>query len=205
MNQGISGMADVWNMFFFIVHVLSWCIFRHKQPHTCSHTLLSSSTQPSLFPCQLRRPARLHTNRSSFTTTTPRYHTEFLSKDFQLLKKKPVSPPAPQIHKVIEACAWRMIHAALWRERERKRHVLVICILQEGEVFLLIPLIKTLFLYFSSLGWKRKPLSLIVRKFKRIQTSLHQSKQHHSTHSRCLYYIRQYITSHSPAPPILTS
>lgn len=62
----------------------------HK--HKCSHTLLSSSTQPSSFPCQSHRPTGLHTNRSSFTTTPPpRYHTKLLSKNLQLFFQKNTS------------------------------------------------------------------------------------------------------------------
>lgn len=114
----------------------------------------------------------------------PRYHTELFSKELQKKNKTCVSPPAPQIHKVIKVPGgW---YACRIMERQK-----------EG---------KTLSVIFSPVSFFSlvRKLNLEVE-WDIIQTSLHRGEKHDSTQSRCLNYIRQHLTSSLPATPILTS
>lgn len=176
----ISCAADVGNM-FDIVNVASWRMIGNKLPQTCL------STQPSLFPCQPRRPACLRNNRSSFTTT---HRLDITLNSFKRTSEKKAQhvslPPAPQLHKVIKDCACRMIRMSHDGETDRGKDMFVI--------FLLNP-------FFLSIVRKLN----LEAEWDIIQTSLHRGKKHDSTQSRCLHYIREHITSSLPAPPILTS
>lgn len=119
----ISCAADVGNM-FDIVNVASWRMIGNKLPQTCL------STQPSLFPCQPRRPACLRNNRSSFTTT---HRLDITLNSFKRTSEKKAQhvslPPAPQLHKVIKDCACRMIRMSHDGETDRGKDMFVIFLL----------------------------------------------------------------------------
>lgn len=170
---------------FLIAHVMSWCMIGHKQPHTCSHTHSSPPAHsPLCFPdIPADLPACTPTDPLSLQLTPPRNHTELLSKDLQLFKKNSLSPPAPQIHAVIEACVWMMIRSLSWREKT--------CVCNFSPEFF----DKHIFPFFSS------PLRLSENSIWTQNETLfrHDYIRPNSTKSRCRCYIRRYITSCRPA------
>lgn len=98
-------------------------MIRYKYVHAPPNTHSSPPTQLSLFPCQSRKPALPHANRSSFTTTPPRYHTELLSKD-PLFKKRMSLPWRLRV--VIRGlCLEEATYATLCRERKHFSVLLV--------------------------------------------------------------------------------
>lgn len=114
MNQGIRCDTDVWNTFYLMSCLDIWSGPNNHNP---------SSPQSS--PCQSHKPAGLRACTPIDPLSLqlpPRYHTELLSKDLPVFfqKKSHVSPMVPQMHKLIEACAWRMIHLQRIVERKTK-------------------------------------------------------------------------------------
>lgn len=138
------------------------------------------------------------TDLPACTPTTPsRRHTELLSK---MHPTPALGTSDTQSNKGL--CLEDDTHAASWREKQKKSACNFLFTESRcGCIFFLPNLLINVFsLFLNSRGNKEKSKRISGDSWKQneprtFQRSLQQSKQLYSTRSRCLYYVRQYITS----------